>query len=102
MEVQGLKVMKGAGVHRVERLENMMERRVLRAGKGTGAGARNQPVALGAGLTWREESKEVGRNGTPGSELVFSKLTYTIQRLCVGAEGWGGVGEPKDRELGSW
>lgn len=75
MEVQGLSVMKGAGVQRVERLENEMERRVLRAGKGTGAGARSQPVALGTGLTWRGQSKEVGRNGTPGSELVFSKLT---------------------------
>lgn len=37
MKVQGLRVMKGAGVQRVERLENKMERRVLRAGKGTGA-----------------------------------------------------------------
>ena len=36
MKVQGLQVMKGSGVQWVERLENKMERRVLRAGKGTG------------------------------------------------------------------
>lgn len=61
-------------------------------------------MALGADLTWKEESKEVGRNGTPDSELVFSKLTGgNTETVCgVGAEGWGGVGEPKDRALGSW
>ena len=85
MEVQGLSVMKGAGAQRVERLENEMERRVLRAGKGTEAGARSQPGALGADLTWREESKEVGRNGTPGSELFFSKLAGgSTETVCGG------------------